>query len=851
MLSLAWQTMRTRLGGFVGAFVAILCGTALVAACGVLMESGLRAGVPTQRYADAAVVVGGAQTVRPPGADALSAEQVGEQATVPAALAERLAALSGVRAAVAEQSFPAQVVTGDGQVLTGPGGTQALGHNWDAAALAPFTLRAGKAPAAGDEVVLDADLARRAGVDVGGQVRITTRSVPVTFRVAGIATADNLSRQSALFFTTSRAAELAGRPGRANAIGVLADPGVSPETLAARVTAAAGGEPVTVTTGVERSSVEFLDVSQTRTLLLAIAGSFGGFALMVAIFVVASTLALTINQRRREFALLRAVAATPKQIRRLIGTETTLVALVAGLLGSLLGLVVAAGMRDAFAAIGVIPADFGLAIGPLPLAAAIVLGLGAARLAAWTASRRPSTIRPVEALGEAAVERRELGKVRLITGWALVLVGFGGALVPLFVHGEVATAASSMATLVAVIGLAVVSPQVVGLMVRVLAPVLSRVSRISGYLAAANSQANTRRLAAAVTPLMLAVAFALSMFYSQTSSTAAAVQQTARSTTADYVLAGPAGVSPEVADLVRRVPGVAAVTPVVRTQVIVSTPLGDDVDVQRLPAQGLAGDQAAGTLELGVDAGRLTDLTGNTVALSTSEASWLGKKLGDDVEFYFGDGVPAKLRLVATYTHDLAFGDFVLPAELARAHTGDQLDDSVLVRRTPGADDATVAAAVREAVAPYPGVAVAPAASVGPESGDRQAQFYLNLVAVGVLIGYVAISVANTLVMSTAQRAREFALLRLVGTTRRQVVRMMRFEALVTAAVAVVVGTLVPLLPLALLNMALRGTPLPSGPPTVYLGIIGGAILLGLLSMGLATRVALRARPIDAIGQRE
>ena len=62
---------------------------------------------------------------------------------------------------------------------------------------------------------------------------------------------------------------------------------------------------------------------------------------------------------------------------------------------------------------------------------------------------------------------------------------------------------------------------------------------------------------------------------------------------------------------------------------------------------------------------------------------------------------------------------------------------------------------------------------------------------------------------------------------------------------------MVPLVPLALLNLGLRGTVLPSGSPTVYLGIIGGAVLLGVLSMGLSTRVALRTKPIDAIGLRE
>ena len=74
MLTLAWQTVKARTSGFVGAFVAILCGTALVAACGILMESGFRGGVPTQRYAAADVVVTGDRTVRPPGGDVLAFE---------------------------------------------------------------------------------------------------------------------------------------------------------------------------------------------------------------------------------------------------------------------------------------------------------------------------------------------------------------------------------------------------------------------------------------------------------------------------------------------------------------------------------------------------------------------------------------------------------------------------------------------------------------------------------------------------------------------------------------------------------------------------------------------------------
>ncbi|WP_033292940.1 ABC transporter permease [Amycolatopsis jejuensis] len=852
MLSLAWQTIRTRLGGFIGAFIAILFGTALVAGCGILMDSGLRAGVPTQRYADAAVVVGGVQTIKPPSGDALTFEKLSEQATLPADLVGKLAGLPGVRAAVGEQNFPAYVVGRDGQLLAD---VPSLGHNWDAAALAPFTLRSGKAPAGPDEVVLDAGLAKRAGVDVGRQIQVETHGKPIGFTVSGIAApsdGDSLSRQSALFFSAEKAAELSGRPGQVHAIGVLAAPGVSADTLAEQVRTAVGQQQAEVTTGVERSTVEFADVSQTRTILLAVAGSFGGYVLLVAVFVVASTLTLLINQRRREFALLRAIAATPKQVRRLIGLETTIVAGAAGVLGALLGIPVALGLRSAFAGIGVVPSDFSLVIGPIPLAAALVLGLATAWLAAWSASRRPASINPVEALSEAAVEKPKLGMSRLVTGWSLVLIGLGAALVPLGLRGEIATAAATSATLVVVIGLAVVGPQVVTFMTKLVAPVLSRVSRSSGYLAAANSRANSRRLAAAVTPLMLAVAFAISFYYSQTSSTAAANDQAAGATTADYVLkSSTGGLSPEVAEAVRHTPGVASATSVVTTSVLTFQTVLEDQEVTKSGAQGVNGDQLQGNLDLGVDTGRIADLTGNTVALSRAQADSMGKKVGDEIDLILGDGSPAKLRVVATYTRDMAFGSFVLPADLARQHTTSQLDGSVLVKLAPGADANAVATALQGISAQYPGTAVSQTKASAPERTEQQAQFYLNLIAIGVILGYVAISVANTLVMSTVQRNREFALLQLIGSTRRQVVRMMRLEALATVGVAVVVGTLIPLIPLAVLNIGLTGLPLPSGPIAVYFGIIGGAILLGMLAMGLATRTALRARPIDSIGLRE
>ncbi|PWK83658.1 hypothetical protein C8D88_110114 [Lentzea atacamensis] len=406
----------------------------------------------------------------------------------------------------------------------------------------------------------------------------------------------------------------------------------------------------------------------------------------------------------------------------MIGAETLVVSAVAGVLG----IAVSHGLRAAFAEIGVVPADFTLSISPLPLVAALLIGVAAARLAAWSASRRPSSIKPVEALGEVAVQKRDLGPVRLAIGWVLLAIGTAATTLPLFLRGPLGAAMSVMAALVLIIGLGLADPRVVGTVVSRIAPALSRFSGVSGYLASANVLKNSRRLAAAVTPLMLAIGFALVNYYSQTTLTAAVQHETTRSITADHVITGVTGVPAEVSEAARKLPGVTAATSLVRTEVITASKTGDSVEVNRGPANGLDAD-AGDTVDLAVTSGRLEDLTAGTVALSHAHASWEDKKVGDTVEFWFADGQQARLRVVATYEHDLAFGDHVLSAADARAHTSAGLDSAVLVR-------SGTASALKDLVSRYPGLTVTERVAA-QDQGDQRTQFLLNLVAVGVILG--------------------------------------------------------------------------------------------------------------------
>jgi putative ABC transport system permease protein len=852
MLSLAWSMIRTRKGGFAAVFIAVFCGSAVITGSGILLDSGARIAVAPERYAGAAVVAGANQVLPVEGDDV--DPRFAERVTLPADRAAEIAKVPGVRAAVGDVGFRIGVVTAGHGVLAGPDGFPAWGHGWSSAVLAPFTLSSGRPPAGPGEVVLDAGLAARAGITTGGSMDMTIGSVPSRYRVVGVVAApgDGLRRQSAVFLADDQARAASGRPDRVDAVGVLADAGTDPDELAQRITAAVPG--VVTYVGDGRADAEFMDVGSTRSFLTELAGSFGGSMAIVVIFVVASTLGLSLQQRRRELALLRAVGATPKQVRRMIGAETLVVSIAAAVLGILPAIAVSSLLLDAFTALGMIPADLKPSAGPLPMLLGPALCVVAARFAASIAARRSGKVSPVAALGEAAVEPRELGWLRLGFGVLLVPVSLGVAiLVPLRIPGEAAVAAAAGSALLLVIAVALLGPRLLSGAVAVFGRLLGGAGTASGFLAKANARANSRRLSSATTPLIMGVTMAAVQIFTMTTLLAAAQEQARTSVVADYVLAGTtSGVSTEVADAAGAVPGVAAVTPVARTQTLVSYLEAGDPKIDPFSAQGVRPEKLADTMDLDIREGSIGDLKGDTVALSRIAAGTIGAGLGATVDMHLGDGTAVKPRVVAIYGNGLGFGDLTLPYDVVVAHLTDRLAQDVLVRAAPGADVKAVGTALRTALARYPTVEVADRASfAAAEDQDQENDSTVNLLLNALLLGYIAIAVVNTLVMATAARSREFALLRLVGASRAQVRAMMRGEARIVVVLSVLIGSLAAIPPLVGVSLGATESPVPSVSLPAYAGIVAVAALLGWGSIVLPARAAMRARPIDAIGIRE
>ncbi|MCF2526697.1 FtsX-like permease family protein [Yinghuangia soli] len=853
MLSLAWSTLRARKGGFIGAFTALLCAAALITACGVLLETGLRGGIPTERYAGTPVVVTADQnlhwTKHKKGKEKVKSKPLPERAWLAADTADRLRNVPGVRAVVPELTFPATAFTTQGAPLGGPGDGPSWGHAWDSAVLTPFALTAGTAPTGPDDVVLDADLARRAGAAVGSQVTVQSTAAPKTYRVTGIAAPQDrtgLARQTTLFFHTAEAARLAGHPGQVAALGILTAPGADTSAVADDVKAALAGTTAQVRTGDARGPVEFIDAAKARVTLISLGGALGGTSLLVAILVVCGTFALSLQQRRREIALLRAVGATPRQIRRMVGLEAVFVGLLAGALGAFAGLGLARWMHGRFVEAGAMPKTLELAASPFPAIGAVLATVAAAWAAARISARRPARIRPTEALADAAIESPRIPVLRTVFG-AVLLAGYIALLLVLRnLHTDAAaTPVTFLSVVLAAVAVSLLGPVLARAATAVLALPMRLLSPVGGRLAASNNRARLQRVAAVVTPLALAIGMTSTILFVQTTTAHAASAQVAAGTErADYVLAsaGP-GVPRAAVDAVRNVPGVAGATQILRTNVRA----GQD----KFPAQGVTTEGAAHMLDLKATAGDLGALVPDTVAVSTQAARTKHVGVGDPLEITLGDGVKTTLRVVAVYERGLGFGDLTLPHDLVAAHVDNPLAAQVLIR-TDDAQAPGTRAALDAAAAAFPGLKVLGRAEIEAARKDQQGtQAQVNYVAMGLIIAFTAIAIVNTLVMATAARTREFALMRLVGMTRRQILLMLRWETLTAVLTATVLGTAIAWGTLSSYAAGMTGTGTPYAPPATYAAIVGTAALLALAATVLPARLALRARPADAIGTKE
>ncbi|MGW4905486.1 FtsX-like permease family protein [Streptomyces sp. NPDC004270] len=835
MLHFALRMAAHRFASLLAVACAVLGGAALITATGVLAESGLRSQLPPGRLGGADVVVAADQEYHVPGDLPIA---LPERATVPAALTDRLAKLPGVTAAVGDLGFPAAVTDPRGHLVPVAGEDPATaGHGWSSTKLLAGPHVEGRAPATPAEVAVAAST----GLAVGDEVRVTAGGATATaYRVSALVHA----LDAGLYFTDGRAAQLADRTRRdtVDLIGLRTRPGTA-EQVASAAREAVSGTGLKVLTGAGRGTAAAPGIGSARSLLILLSGSLGGIVLLITGFVTAGALGVAIAGQRRDLALMRAVGATPRQIRRLAAAQSTTVTAVALAPGIALGYLLAARFRTLLVHRDVLPAGLPLTFSPFPALAAVVLLVAvvrvAARCAAWRTSKMPAT----EAVAESRSEPRTPSRSRTVTGLSLMAVSCVLSVTPLLQRTPIGASATSIAGIVAAIGLALAGPALVRTageaVVRRLRPGVSAPT----WLALSNVRAYAQRVTGVISPLAMAVVFVLTYTLAQTTVLAATSDDTRTGTLGQYRLGAPAlgGLPDDTLAAVRRLPGVEAAAPVGTTTVV--WPYRQFGDPQTESASALILTPAAkDVLDLGVTRGGLTGLTGATVAVSSEVAGPRGAEPGARIKLFLGDGAPVEAKVVAVYDRGLGFGPIVLSHDLAAGHTTNGLDQSALVRTdgSAGADRALTALA-----AARPGLALSDTA---PRAGaDTPPEVWVNLAVIVVLLGYLLLSIANRLVAATAQRRTEIAALRLVGTTPRQILAMMRREAGVIAVTALAAGLALSAVPLALLGQGFLHRPWPAGPVWLLPAAAVTVILTSYVTIELPTRRALRVPPAEAV----
>jgi putative ABC transport system permease protein len=369
-------------------------------------------------------------------------------------------------------------------------------------------------------------------------------------------------------------------------------------------------------------------------------------------------------------------------------------------------------------------------------------------------------------------------------------------------------------------------------------------------LAAANTRAGARRLASAITPIVLVTAFCGTLLCMQDSITHTAQRQVREGVVADQVLgsSGP-GLPASAAPRAARAPGVDTAVGVLRTGALYRA----GGSLNSADVLGVGGDPARlpKVLDLDLRSGSLGALTGDgrTVAVDTLLAGTAKVKVGGRLSLWLGDGTHIRPRVVAVYGRGLGLGQLLLPRAAVAPHAATAYDTQVLVRDRAGARPADVGRAL--AGLGEPGLTVTDRAGYRASvNKDLELNAWANRVMAAVLGGFAAVAAGNTLVMTVLDRRREVALLRLAGTTRRQVLRMMRWEALLVSAAGLLIGGAIAWVTLVPVARGLTGGA-PHVQPGTALGIAAATLVLGLAATALPARALLRTTPAAAGASRE
>lgn len=674
-------------------------------------------------------------------------------------------------------------------------GPPTLGFSWaEVPSLTPMRIKegAGRAPTGSQDIVLDANTVANAGFALGDTVTVVGLSGPEQFELVGIASfgdQDSLLGATIVLFDLEKARELFGYGDEYTGISVQAEAGVTAEELTERISLVlpAGVEAVT---GETERNEQVAEINEALSFLSIGLLSFAGVSVFVGAFIIQNTFRIVVAQRIRELALLRAIGATGRQIRSMVIIE----ALVVGIVGSVLG--VGLGFAMAFAIRGMMnAAGMGIPLGALVLLpraviAAMLVGMILTLLSSLLPARQASRISPVAAMREEAARtpRRSLHTRALagsvITGLGVLLIGLG-----LFVDIGRSIAYVGAGAAIAFIGISVLAPLAASPLADFIGWPLPRLFGISGQLARENTKRQPRRTASTASALMVGVALVV-FFAVFGSSTKASINETIFELfPADLTFSSTSQTDPELR---------APISPAFAERLGVYDELSVVSAMQfgRVVIEGetqIIGAFDPETIEQVIVLDAIGDAVAavaarDSVIVSASFLEESGWAVGDTVTAEFAHTGEVALTIVGTYEHG-DFGKLFLSSDTYLANFRYMGDSFVFVNAADGVSVLAAQDAISPTVETFGNIKAQTKSEIVEDAEgqiDQALALFTGLLLFAVMIAVLGIT--NTLTLSIYERTREIGLLRAVGMVRRQVRRMIRWEAVIIATFGAMLG---------------------------------------------------------------
>ncbi|MET0957247.1 MAG: FtsX-like permease family protein [Solirubrobacterales bacterium] len=698
----------------------------------------------------------------------------------------------------------------------------------------PLTYVEGSPPMSDDEVVIDKASAEDEGFAVGDKVTIAGRAATDEYTLSGIATlgdVDSFGGATIAVLTLPEAQRLTGKEGEFDQISVAAEDGVSPDRLAASLQAALPD--LDVETGEQNIQSQRDDIGEFTGFIKTALLIFAGVALFVGAFLIFNTFSITVAQRTREFAMLRTLGASRRQILASVILEAAAIGLGAAAVGVALGVGFAKVINSLFAALGIDLPSTGTVIEPRTIIIGLVLGVVIAVVSALAPALRATRVSPVTGLRDGVVppttgERRRrtaAGAVLGLLGAAAMALGISGALSP----GEAWVGVGAVAVF---LGVALLSPILVTPLATVVGAPLERLGGVPGRLAHENSVRNPGRTASTAAALMVGLALVSFVTVFAAGIKGSIDDAIDKTLIGDLTISNDDGFSDipiGVRDEVASVDGVEVASALRFTE--------DEVDGEQGTLTLIDPATAAQVLSLDWDEGSdelLTNLADDEAVIDETFAKDEKLDVGSTFTAQTVSGDPVTLTVVGTFTDNSDFiGDYAASDANAEAFGEERSATNVFINLDPDADPAAVRSEIEGALdRSFPTVQVQNQEEL-KDSISEQLDGLLGIVYALLLLSVLVslFGIVNTLALTIHERTRELGLLRAVGTSRRQIRRTVRYEAVITALIGAVLG-----LTLGVLFAILVSRPLADEGFTLSIPI--GTLLLFLVLAAIAGVVA-------------